>query len=522
MDGGPTEVQTQLKHEKVSVRELVKDFRDGRLLVPEFQREYVWRKGKAPSLIESLYRQFPISLLLVWESHDRVEVRRQDPRRAMMSTIGWLVDSQQRVTTLVRTMSGDEGIEVVFHVESELFASANAATRKDFRWVRVSDAWDDDWYRRYRRNIPEDSRGKSIEARLERLRRVLDYEVPIIRMVGYSFKDAVESFKRINYYGVRLKTEDLQSAEVAAQHAGFIRRRVSPFLSELQKRGFDRLSATHLFRACAFVAHPDGRQRTPLHELDAQKIGRAWDSTKESVEAALGLISGELGVADMSILWSGNLLVPVVALCAVVPPKQRDDREIAGWVALAALHHRYSRSAETALEQDLRACRAEDPIRALLENLKQGRKYLGATDADFDGLMADKSGLFATYIACKYLGAKDLFTSRTIQARRQIDRHHIIPRALFQQGYQRQRADTLANIAFIISDTNKSISAADPAAYLGGISAGVLRSQAIPLQKANWSVSRAEAFWDDRKKLLAEAFNAFLKSALPRRRIAIS
>jgi hypothetical protein len=514
-------MQGQLKHERQSVRELVKDFREGRLLVPEFQREYVWRKGKAPKLIESLYRQFPISLLLVWESQDRIEVRRQDPRRALMSTLGWLVDGQQRVTTLVKTMSGDEGIEVVFNVDDEEFASANAATRRDDRWIRVSDAWDDDSYRRYRRNLPDDGRGKKIEARLDRLRKVLEYEIPIIRMVGYSFQDAVESFKRINYYGVRLKTEDLQSAEVAAQHAGFIRKRVTPFLNGLQKRGYDRISATHLFRACAFAAHPDGRSRTPLHELDAREIEQAWRRTTNAVEAALGLVSGELGVADMSILWSGNLLVPVIALCATVPAKQRDDREIAGWVALAALHHRYSRSAETALEQDLRACRAQDPIRALLENLKQGRKYIGSTEADFDGLIADKSALLATYIACKHLGAKDLFTGRTIQARCKIDRHHILPRALFQHGFERDRADVLANIAFIISDTNQSINDANPAAYLSTINTKILASQAIPLHKANWDISKAEVFWDERKKLLAEAFNAFLKSAFSRRRLFI-
>jgi hypothetical protein len=513
--------QSQLKQERVSVREIVKDFREGRLLVPEFQREYVWRKGKAPKLIESLYRAYPISLLLVWESQDRVEVRRQEPHRALMSTLGWLVDGQQRVTTLVRTMSGDEGIDVVFNVEKEEFASANAATRRDYRWVRVSEVWDDDWYRPYRKNLPEDSKGKRTEARLEQLRKVLDYEVPVIRMVGYSFQDAVESFKRINYYGVRLQTEDLRSAEVAARHGGFIRKRVAPFLNRLQERGFDRVSATHLFRACAFVAQPDGRRKTPLHELDTHEIEQAWRRTTDAVEAALGLIAGELGVADMGILWSGSLLVPVIALCATVPPKDRDDREIAGWVALAALHHRYSRSAETALEQDLRACRNQDPIRALLENLKQGRKYLGATDADFDGLIADKSGLLATYIACKQLGAKDLFTGRTIQARCRTDRHHILPRALFQQGFKRQRADVLANIAFVISDTNKSINDANPAAYLSAISTRILKSQAIPLHKPYWDVSKAESFWDARKKLLEEAFNAFLKSAFSTRRLFI-
>jgi len=190
-------------------------------------------------------------------------------------------------------------------------------------------------------------------------------------------------------------------------------------------------------------------------------------------------------------------------------------------VALAALYHRYSRSAETAVEQDLRACRAQDPIRAMLENLKQGRKFNGATEADFDGLIADKSGLLATYIACKHLGAKDLFTGRTIQARTKIDRHHILPRSLFPQGAEREHADVLANIGFIISDTNKEINDANPTVYLNEIKPDILKRQAIPLDKRLWDIAKAESFWSKRKQLLAEAFNAFLKSAFPTRRLRI-
>lgn len=370
--------------------------------------------------------------------------------------------------TLARSRVGDENIDVAFNVETEDFSRANAATRKDNRWLRVADIWDDEWFFRFRRNLPEDAKGRSIEQRLECIRAILDYEVPIVRMVGYSFNDAVEAFRRINSYGVRLGAEDIQSAKIAEKHSGFIRKKLSPFIRDLDKRGFGGISATHLFRACAFIAHPDGRRRTPLHDLDTPEVERAWKRTKDAVEATLGLIGGELGIADMSVLFSGNLLVPVIALCGTIPASKRDDREIAGWVAAAALRHRYSRSSGTALEQDLRACRADDPIRQLLANLKQGTG-LWACAADFDASLADRSGLLATFLACKHLGARDLLTGRTIQLRSKIDRHHILPRAFFAIGADRQRADSLANIAFIVNDSNKSISDGNPEHYLASI-----------------------------------------------------
>lgn len=508
---------TQLKHETAQVRAIIHDFRDGKLVVPEFQRAYVWPPNRAAKLMDSLYHNYPISSLLVWESEDDVEVRRHEPQRALGASLGWLIDGQQRVLTLAMCRAGDEDIDVAFNVETEAFSRTNAATRKDDRWLRVADVWDDEWFFRFRRNLPEDVRGRRTEHRLECLRAILDYEVPIVRMVGYSFTDAVNAFTRINSYGVRLGAEDIQSARIAEKHSGFIRKKLSPFIEDLNKRGFDRISATHLFRACAFIAHPDGRRRTPLHELDTLEVERAWKRTKDAVEGALGLIGGELGIADMSVLWSGSLLVPVIALCGTIPPKERDDREIAGWVAAAALRHRYSRSSGTAVEQDLRACRADDPVRQLLANLKQSTG-LWACGVDFDGALADRSGLLAMFLACKHLGARDFLTGRTIQLRSKIDRHHIFPRALFAIGAERQRADCLANIAFIVSDSNKSISDGNPERYLGALEPAVLKSQAIPTDRDLWNVNRSAEFWAKRQELLADAFNDYLKSAFARRR----
>jgi hypothetical protein len=382
----------------------------------------------------------------------------------------------------------------------------------------VAEIWEDDQYFSYMRNLPENSKRRLVEQHLERLRRVLDYEVPIVRMIDYDPEDAAEVFIRINYYGTKLKGEDRDSAKAAAKHSGFISNELSPFLRDLHTRGFARVYASHLFRACAFLAQSNGHRRTLLHELATHEVEQAWRRTKTAIRDAFGLIAGELGVADMSVLWSGSLLVPVIGLCGTMPARERSDREIAGWVAAAALCHRYSRSSQTALDQDLRACRAPDPIRALLNNLKPGRKVLEASQYDFDRSVADRSILLATYIACKHLGAQDLLTGQTIQSRSGIDRHHILPRSHFPAA-ERQRADVIANIAFIGRGSNKEISDSTPSVYLASIEPEVLQSQAIPLDRSLWHVNRADEFWSKRQELLAGAFNDYLKSAFSKRRL---
>lgn len=514
--------ERRLKLETIKVKDLVAEYRAGRIVIPEFQREYVWRKSKAPKLIDSLYRAFPISSLLLWQTDEQAIPRRKNPRPTRAALMGWLIDGQQRIITLARTMNGDDGddgIDIVFHPENDEFRLANAATRNDRHWFRVAELWDDDDYRRLRRNLDGARSSDKREERFDRVRSILDYEVPVVRMVNHTFDDAVDAFTRINTLGVRLKLEDIESAQVAARHSGFIADKVVPFLEDLRRQGFTRLNVMHLFRACAFVARPDGRNRTPLHELEKGEVLRAWRRTQRATELAIGMIRSELGLVNMDVLWSGALLVPIIALCDRVRPTQRDTRALIGWLALAALLHRYSGSSETTLDQDLRACRANDQIGALLANLRQDRPLLTASANDFAGSLNDRSGLLAAYIACMHRGILDFFTGSKVVLQQSIDRHHILPRAQFSEAL-RPAADNIANIAFVASDVNRSISSSGPEVYLKKISRKILQSQCVPLNQKLWSIGHSQDFWQARRELLAESFNDFVREALPQRRAA--
>lgn len=510
--------EPKLEHPTIKVRNLIDGYRVGKIVIPEFQRDYVWRKSKAPKLIDSLYKGFPISSLLLWISSEEARSRRREPRPSRSSVMSWLIDGQQRVITLSRCMNGDEGIDVVFNPDREEFGLANAATKQDPKnWCRLAEIWDDEMYRQIRRTLPEGARGESREGRFDRVRRILDYEVPAVRMVDYSFDNAVDAFTRINTLGVKLRAEDIESAKIAARHTGFVADEVGPFIDQTRRQGFIRINVMHLFRVCAFVARPDGRNRTPLHELDRREVESAWAQTKRATQEAIGLIRSEFGLINMDILWSGALLVPIIALCATHPPMKRDVPGMAGWLALAALLHRYSKSTETALDQDLRACRASDPIGALLTNIRRETKGIRALPEDFAGGLADKSGLFALYVACYHRGLKDLFSGGRIIHQGAVDRHHILPRAQFPE-HQRAVADCVANIAFVSGGANRSVGSTGPEVYLAKLDRRVLESQCIPVDKRLWRINRAKAFWAARRELLAAAFDDYTKAVLPKRR----
>ena len=193
--------------------------------------------------------------------------------------------------------------------------------------------------------------------------------------------------------------------------------------------------------------------------------------------------------------------------------------ELAGWLALAALCRRYSGASETALDQDLRACKQSDPVRALLANLRSSRSTLLAEPKDFAGSLNDRSGLLTLYIACMNRGGLDFFTRSKVLLQRNIDRHHILPRAQFAEA-ERTNADNIANIAFITSEVNKSIGQSGPEVYLAKIEPRILKSQCVPLDRDLWRIDCAVDFWRARRELLAESFNDFIQKKLPQRRLS--
>ena len=511
--------RSRLDIQQLKVNVLVEQYRSGHLLIPEFQREYVWKPNRAPLLIDSLYRGYPISALLVWVSASECRVRRSDPRPVFGRTVSWLIDGQQRVITLARILEGDSGVDVAFNPDEDRFRLTNAATRRSRSWFRVSELLNDRTYWELRREFSDDPRGRMWESKFERLRSILDYEIPAVLMIDHSFDEAVEAFTRINTLGMKLKRADLASAQVAGKHAGFVADEVAPFLSKVQTHGFSRLNAMHLFRVCGYVAAAD-RTYTPLHELSLTDVRQAWNKTKNATEEAVAILRDQFGLSDMSILSSGALLAPVIALCAYAPQSARDHQAMAGWLAAAALAHRYQKGLDS-LDQDLRACWSEDPIGRLLANVRKDGRGLLATPSDFVGRVYDRGAVFAAYAACHHMGLVDIFTGAPIPLSGTIERHHLLPRSQFSLK-RRLGADALANIAFSNADTSRLGGSRSPEGYmarLGKLSAQALASQCIPAEKDLWRVERAEEFWQKRRVLLTEGFNGFLRTKLRGRKI---
>jgi uncharacterized protein with ParB-like and HNH nuclease domain len=57
------------------INELLADIRTQDLVLPEFQREYVWTRDQAKQLMVSLVKGYPVGGLLIWKTDKPPEWR---------------------------------------------------------------------------------------------------------------------------------------------------------------------------------------------------------------------------------------------------------------------------------------------------------------------------------------------------------------------------------------------------------------------------------------------------------------
>src|SRR5436309_8047094 len=100
----------------LKVSELVQRFDSGEIRLPLMQRDYVWKATKVVRLLDSLYRAWPIGSFYVWQTQDayptKTRVGRVLPQRRLDGFYGFLLDGQQRLTSLSLAIQGEAETEL--------------------------------------------------------------------------------------------------------------------------------------------------------------------------------------------------------------------------------------------------------------------------------------------------------------------------------------------------------------------------------------------------------------------------
>ena len=254
-----------MAYEQITVREIVERAVNHSWSIPEFQRGFVWKATQVRDLAESLWLDYPIGSLLVWNSHAPTEEQRAtDAQRPSL----WVVDGQQRSTALSILFgrkpywwpSAEEWnrtlkkYDIRFDInakEPPYFWVADAVIRKaaGHRYIPLRDLLGLDTARERDQKALQDL-AKSIKieglcdgmdamevyARLDRIRKIRDKDLVAVT-VDHELEDVVEIFARLNSRGTRVTEADIYLGIVAARAPGWVRREYLPFVESLGDAG---------------------------------------------------------------------------------------------------------------------------------------------------------------------------------------------------------------------------------------------------------------------------------------------
>ena len=65
--------RTEVVSEVVFLGKLVERIAAGKIRVPRFQRDFVWKQQDMHALLDSVFQGFPIGSILVWDTEKRID-----------------------------------------------------------------------------------------------------------------------------------------------------------------------------------------------------------------------------------------------------------------------------------------------------------------------------------------------------------------------------------------------------------------------------------------------------------------
>ena len=168
------------------IANLLRDLQWGRVRLPPLPRDSQWQQADALALFDSIYRGYPIGMLVFWQTSAVAAGQSLGHLRlpsGQLDNALWVVDGQQRLAVLARVLLADaadpSALALAFDLDAQQFVTeipAGAAADPD-RWMPLTAVLDTDQWAQCLARFPTDKHAR--RQRAEALGRLIrDYQVP--------------------------------------------------------------------------------------------------------------------------------------------------------------------------------------------------------------------------------------------------------------------------------------------------------------------------------------------------------
>lgn len=397
-----------------SIRQLVEQVQAGSIVLPEFQRDFVWELWQTYDLFDSLIRDIFIGSLIYGVPSFELTVREVDtrPRKGpgsrkkltlasynkkeineKVKTGGFrlLLDGQQRATSLCRSLLGVDDVWILFKNEEELgtknsitlsersledvlFAVAGKESSERLS-IRMSDVFKmlEGKIQREKDKaniLAESAHSKSLQIpdvqNSQLFERYLDYSTKLQdllkaeKLLSYYLLDTDAEkfslfFERSNSKGVQLNFIDILAAKL---YAGFnLRKAIEKFEDENPQYALYRES---IVRAISLIVsnNTDIDRNYILSSLTANHFKEHWEALCELYKTSLDYLYQNNFLLSQDWMPYEAMLIPLMMFLREIPHNdfsQIDQKQatfLRFWYWASIFSERYSIAANTAIVED--------------------------------------------------------------------------------------------------------------------------------------------------------------------------
>lgn len=536
----------------MELRQILDGVESLEMVMPEFQREYVWPLEDAKQLIISMFKGYPTGCLLFWETENPPAIKNKAVDTNKLGLTKVILDGQQRLTTLFMILRGeippyytDEDIlknprHLCFNVltcDFQFYQKSLMATNP--LWKSVTDCFNEtkvDGMDIAEAHCAQDDTAdlrtttRAVLNNLNKLRGIEKMKYPILTVPKTaSINDAIDVFDRVNSRGTKLTDADLVLTHITGGWPQ-ARRVMKKKMQEFQSIGFDlnldlltRMMVVTLTKSALYKKN----SKLKYENFVEENYVHAWNKVSKALDYLIPILQQDGYISSTKDLNTNNVLVPIISYLVANDCKFTGNLkfQFLHWMFLALIWERYSGQTDQRLDKDVNIIMTRpDFIAGLLKEIDDQRGRITVKASDLEGRGAAHALYKMLYIVTKANKAIDWANGGaiygTIGDYYSIQSHHIFPKAfLYRNGYDshnhlhKKQVNEIANRAFITRDTNYSIKDNDPSEYLPSIEKeypNALKKQFIPLDTSLWTASNYESFLDERREMIATEINEFL------------
>lgn len=472
----------RLDAQRFRIEALLDLVRAGRIRIPRFQRGLRWTANDVEMLFDSIYQGFPIGTLLFWnrpapKGHltiGPIEIDAPETTDAL-----WVVDGQQRVTSLAAALLPEQGtpdprFDLSFDLVRESFVRSRPADERE-TILPLRSAYDLQkvlpWLRE--RHLPA-----QLEDRAYRLADSLrNYEIPAYVVKAQDEQALRQIFDRTNTFGKRMTRAEVFHAlntSTTTQPAD-----LRALSDEVASAGFGELDDNTLLFCVLGARHPDVLRDFHSEFHGDADVAQAFEAARTAIADATAFLTQVAGVPHLSLVPYQHLTVGLVRFFALHRrPSEWELVLLRRWFWRSSVHGPIARLGSTGtLRATTKAIVEGDPhgsVEALIELVPAGRREPGLPR--FRWNVAD---VRTSLCALASLNPRDLATTEAIDIADAIEKlgpDCVLPVVPARSS---ELASTVANRVYVGTGTT-AMSTDELGSAIAGSDPSVLESQAIP------------------------------------------